>query len=343
MTDSVHLANSRHSLIFLLIFIALGIAMVMAASIGSVQIEFSQVVKALFSPEQVDDLTLRILSRMRFPRVLAAMGGGAALAVAGLLLQVLFNNPMADPYVLGVSSGARLFVGLVILGGATLGFAHGSPWLLFGAAALGSLLTMLLVLAFAARLRNVTTLLIVGIMIGYLCGALVGVLIVFSDDTEVANFTRWTMGSFGSLGWAQTRVLLLVSLLFTLLACLLSKPLNVMLLGESYARSMGIDVRAVRLAAVLIAGVLTAVVTAFAGLISFVGMSVPHLARLLQRTADNRVLLPTCALLGALLCVICDLIARTVIAPQELALGTVTSFIGVPLVLYLLLRRRTVL
>lgn len=342
-TQPLSTNHARHLLIFALIFAALAIMILFAASIGSVQIEFATVLRALLSPKQFveTDTTFRILWRIRFPRVVASLSGGAALAVSGLLLQVLFNNPIADPYVLGISSGARLFVGLVILGGATFGFSYSSPWLLFTAAAIGSLLSLILMLSFAARVKSVTTLLLVGIMLGYLCGALVGVMIVFSDDTEVANFTKWTMGSFG-LGWEQATVLAIVSLLFSSTACLLSKPLNLMLLGESYAKTMGVSVRALRLAVVLLSGVLTAVVTAFAGLIGFVGLSVPHLARLLQRTSDNRVLLPTCALLGALLCVGCDLIARTVVAPSELALGTVTSFIGVPLVLSLLLKRRQI-
>lgn len=331
---------SRRTLVFGLILTALAIGLVVAASTGSVRIRFDEVVNAVFAPDTVDVTTMRILLRIRFPRVLAAMGGGAALAVAGQLLQVLFNNPIADPYVLGISSGARLFVGLSILGGVTFGFNHASPWLLFTAATIGSLINMSLVLAFASRLRSVTTLLLVGIMLGYLSSAMVGALIVFSDDTEIADFTKWALGSFGSLGWEKTATLLIVGLSFVVLACLLAKPLNVMLMGQSYAQTMGINVLAVRVAVVLIAGVLTAVVTAFAGLISFIGLSVPHLARLVQRTADNRILLPTCALLGALLAICCDLIARTVVAPSELSLGTVTSFIGVPLVMYLLLKRR---
>lgn len=333
-------ARPRHWLVCGCLLLALLVAAVIAASTGSVSVAFSQVVRAVLAPDQVDGSVLQILLRMRFPRVCAALAGGAALAVAGLLLQVLFNNPIADPYVLGVSSGARLFVGLVILGGVSFGFRHNSPWLLFLAATLGASFSLALVLTFAARLRSVTSLLIVGIMLGYLCSALVGVLIVFSDDTEVANFTKWTMGSFSSLGWGQAGVLLVVSSLFIILAWLLSKPLNLLLLGESYAQTMGVQVRRVRFLVILIAGVLTAVVTAFAGLIAFIGMSVPHLARLLQRTADNRVLLPTSALLGALLCTGCDLLARTLVAPSELALGTITSFIGVPLVLGLLLGRR---
>lgn len=336
--------QAHHLLVFALLIAALALVLLLAASIGSVRIEFATVLKALFSPQQFadTDMTYRILWRIRFPRVVASFSGGAALAVAGLLLQVLFSNPIADPYVLGISSGARLFVGLVILGGATFGFSHSSPWLLFAAAAIGSILSLTLMLAFAARIRSITTLLLIGIMLGYLCSALVGVMIVFSDDTEVANFTKWTMGSFSSLGWQQATVLFFVSLCFVSCAYLLTKPLNLMLLGESYAKTMGVNVWALRMAVVLFSGVLTAVVTAFAGLIGFIGMTVPHLARLLQKTADNRVLLPTCALLGALLCTGCDLIARTVIAPSELALGTVTSFIGVPIVLSLLLKRRPI-
>ena len=268
----------RHLLILPLL-VTLLLVLVLAASIGSVKIEFGEVLHTLFFSKQADPTAInyRILWRMRFPRVVAASCGGAALAVAGLLLQVLFHNPIADPYVLGISSGARLFVGLVILGGATFGFHSSSPWLLFTAAALGSTASLILMLSFAARVKSITVLLLIGIMLGYLCNALVGVMIVFSDDIELANFTKWTMGSFSSLGWNQATVLLIVSLIFIGLAFLLSKPLNLMLLGESYAKTMGVNINALRLVVVLFSGVLTAVVTAFAGLVGFIGMSVPHL------------------------------------------------------------------
>lgn len=334
-------AGTRIAMSFILMITVLVAVFILAVCTGSVKISVAEVFQTLIGRGEALGLHSRILTRIRFPRVIAAMAGGVALSLSGLLLQILFNNPIADPYVLGISSGARLSVGFMILGGVTFGFSINNPWLLFFGALIGALGVMAIILFLATKVKSVTTLLLGGIMLGYLCSAVVGVLIVFSDDADLANFTRWTMGSFNSMSREKATVLLVVSITFMLMAFLLSKHLNAMLLGESYAKTMGVNVRLLRFVVILFAGVLTAVVTAFAGLIGFIGMAVPHIARMIQRTSDNRILLPSCALLGAILSTLCDVIARTVVAPTELALGTVTSFIGVPIVMFLLLNRRT--
>lgn len=313
---------------------------VFAIGMGSVSIPPARVVEVLLGRVASTEPDAIIVTNMRLARVVASLLGGAALALSGLLLQSLFHNPIADPYILGISSGARLSVGIMMLGGVLTGVVVTGPWMLFVGALAGAMAAMGVMLAFSSRVRSTATLLIIGMMVGYLCSALVGVLVAFSDDSGIADFTRWSMGSFGLLTWPKIGVMTVVCLVFFTFSFLLSKDLNALMLGEAYAVTMGVRVKRLRVLIIVCSGVLTAVVTAFAGLISFVGMSVPHIARMTMRTNDARILIPTTLLFGGIFGVGCDLIARTVIAPNELSIGTVTSFVGVPIVLYLLLSRR---
>lgn len=269
--------------------------------------------------------------------------GGAAIAVSGLLLQIFFKNPIVDSYVLGVSSGSTLFVALFMLGGITLGLQKMSPYYIFIGAFAGAIAVTLIVLAFAYVVRNAVTLLVIGLMIGYLCSAATGLLMTFAGREKVKGFVMWTMGSFAGFTWQSVRILVLIGIPFMLLAFIISKPLNAFLLGEDYARSMGVNIRMFRIIIVTVSSVLTAAVTAYAGPVAFIGMSVPHMARLSLGTSDNRVLVPAVILLGGIVTGLCDLAARSLFAPVELAISTVTSFFGVPVVIYLLLRRKTVL
>lgn len=334
--------NKRAWMIILGSLILLLVSGVLAIGIGSVYISPVTVLKVLFSPGDKGAVEYTIIYNMRLARVVASLIGGAALALSGLLLQILFNNPIADPYVLGISSGARLFVGIAMLGGVTLGFNASNPWFMFLGAFLGAFTVMMIMLAFASKIKSVTILLIVGIMIGYLCSSLVGILIAFSDDHSIADFTKWNMGSFGLITWGKNIVLTIVCSIFILLSLMISKKLNALLLGEAYAKTMGINTKLLRFTIILLSGVLTAVVTAFAGLIAFVGMSVPHIARMALKTQDARVLLPVTVMLGGVFGVLCDLLARTIARPNELPIGTVTSFVGVPIVLFLLIKRNKV-
>ena len=308
----------------------LAVLAIFAIGIGSVYLPPETVLQVLFGRVDSSDPSYIIVWNMRLSRVIASMFGGAALSLSGLLLQILFQNPIADPYILGISSGARLAVGMMLLT---------NPWILFLGALSGALAVMALMLLFSARVRSVTTLLIVGMMVGYFCSALVGLLVAFSDDSSIADFTRWTMGSFGLMTWPKIYVLVLVCSVLFALSFLLGKNLNALRMGEAYAVTMGVNTKALRVAIILISGLLTAVVTAFAGPVSFIGMSVPHICRMILRTDDSRALIPSCILCGGIFGVGCDLISRTIIAPNELAIGTVTSYVGVPIVLYLLMKK----
>ncbi len=329
----------RATVVLLVLAALLAVSAVLAIGIGSVFISPSRVLEVLFQPTDLTNTDSIIVHNMRLCRVVASLFGGAALALAGLLLQILFNNPIADPYVLGISSGARLFVGLAVLGGVTFGLSSDNSWFMFAGGFVGSMVMMAVILAFAQKIKSVTSLLIVGMMLSYLCSAAVGIMTSLSDNDAVADFTRWGMGSFSLMTWDNVKVLAVVCGVFFVLSFLLSKSLNLYLLGEAYAKTMGVNARLLRFLIILFSGVLTAVVTAFAGPVAFVGMSVPHISRLLLKSEDSRVLIPACLLLGAVFGVVCDLLARTVAAPGELAVGNITSCVGVPLVLFLLLRK----
>ena len=329
----------RIGLVLGLLLCLLAVSVVLAIGIGSVFIPPNRVVSVLFSPVDLSNSDSIIVHNMRLCRVVASMVGGAALALAGLLLQILFNNPIADPYVLGISSGSRLFVGLAMLGGLTFGIPVDNSWFLFTGAFIGALVMMAVIVGFARVLKSVTSLLIVGMMLSYLCSAVVGIMTSLSDDKAVADFTRWGMGSFGMMTWDNVKVLVIICVIFFVLSFLLSKNLNLYLLGESYAKTMGANIKLLRVLIILLAGVLTAVVTAFAGPVAFIGMSVPHISRLLLKSEDSRALIPACLLFGAVFGVVCDLLARTLASPGELAIGNITSCVGVPLVLFLLLRK----
>lgn len=337
------LHSSKYLTIFILLLMALVFAFLLSIAMGSVKISLSEVANIIIKNIRDDSVNSTIVWRIRLPRSLAAVMGGAAVAVAGLLLQVFFRNPIVDSYVLGVSSGSTLFIALLMLGGVTFGFSTLSPYTLFIGAFFGAVAVTAIILAFAYKVRSVVTLLVIGLMVGYLCSAATGLLLTFADNEKVKGFVVWTMGSFAGFTWERVKVLAFLGIPFLFFAFVISKPLNAFLLGEEYAKSMGVNIKLFRICIIFVSSVLTAAVTAFAGPVAFVGMSVPHIARLSLRTSDNRILVPASILLGGIITALCDLAARTLLAPAELTISTVTSFFGVPIVIWLLLKRRTVL
>jgi len=308
---------------------------------GSVQISLLDVMDIVFRGNEENKIFYKIIWNIRMPRALGALVGGSALAVAGLMLQVFFRNPIVEPFVLGVSSGASLCVALVIMGGITLGFASVSPTVIFLAAFTGSLVVMAIVLIFASRVKSVITLLVIGLMVGYAGSAITSVLIAFADKEQLQGFTMWTLGSFSGFTWHSVRILLFVGIPTLSATLLIVKPLNAFLLGEEYAVSMGVNIKTFRIVVVFLSSLLAAVVTAFAGPVGFIGLAVPHLTRLLFKTSDNRMLVPGTILVGGIVTSLCDLIARTVFAPVELPISAVTALIGAPIVIFLIVKRRT--
>ncbi|RXM73755.1 FecCD family ABC transporter permease [Clostridium tetani] len=338
--ETIDKARSKH--IFLLIFLLIlsFFAFAFCVGFGSVRIDLKEVIQIIFNKELSNSTNKDIIMDIRLPRAIATLVGGAALALSGLLLQIFFKNPIVEPYILGISSGATLFVALVMLGGFRLGFENPSPYVLVFGAFLGSLLVMMLVVVFAMRVKNIITLLIIGIMVGYICSAVTNILTAFADKEQLYGFIMWTKGSFSGFTWNNVGVLTSVGIPILVASFFTVKPLNAFLMGEEYAKSMGVNIKKFRLIIILIASILTAVVTAFTGPIAFIGLAVPHISRLIFKTSDNRVLIPGTVILGAIVTAFCDLICRTLFAPIELPISAITSFIGAPIVIYLIIKRR---
>ncbi|MCK4258621.1 MAG: iron ABC transporter permease [Halanaerobiales bacterium] len=345
--DFINKKTTRYATVLLILLALLIFAFLLNIGMGSVKIPISQVfteIKRMILHQQSDQPIYKaIIGRIRLPRTLAAIIGGASLASAGLLLQIFFRNPLVGPYVLGISSGATLLVALILLAGVTFGLNIATPFLLFLAAFIGSILVMTIVLLISSKVKNVVTLLVIGLMAGYLCGSVTSFLMAFAEKEEVKGFIMWTMGSFSGFTWKQVTILTLVGLPGLFITLLISKPLNALLMGEKYAASMGVKIKRIRFLIVLISSLLAGLVTAFAGPVSFIGLSVPHISRLCFGTSDNKILIPGTILLGGTITGLCDLIARTIFAPVEVPISAVTSFLGAPVVIFLLLRRRNAL
>ena len=305
---------------------------------GSVAISPRGVVQALLGRGQ-DELAANILLQLRLPRAVMVVLLGAALSVAGYLLQTFFANPIAGPFVMGISSGAKLVVALTMVVFLNHGLLTNSLTLILAAFA-GSMAAMAFVLSVARRVHRMSILVICGVMIGYICSAVTDIVVAFAQDSNIVNLHNWSMGSFSGVSWANLRVLLPVIGAALVGSFLLSKPMGAYQLGEGCARSMGVNIRAFRTALILLSSVLSASVTAFAGPISFVGIAVPHLAKGLFGTAQPILMIPACFLGGAAFCLFCDGLARTVFAPTELSISAVTAVLGAPIVIWIMLRRR---
>jgi iron complex transport system permease protein len=313
---------------------------------GSVNIPLSDILTILFGGEPARATWTTIVRDFRLPKALTAMLAGAALAVSGLQMQTLFRNPLADSYVLGVSSGASLGVALVVLSVGTTGSILMAGIGLLGdfglalAAFVGSALVLSLILFVASRVQSVMTLLILGLMFGYAIGALVSLLLYFSIAERIQVYVNWTFGSFGGVTWSQMTIFAAMIIVGLVSAFFLSKPLNAMLLGETYARSMGLNVRRTRLWIIVTTALLAGPVTAFCGPIAFIGIAVPHLCRGFFGTSDHRILIPGVVMLGAIVALIADLIAQVPGSQIVLPLNAVMALIGAPVVIWIILRRR---
>jgi iron complex transport system permease protein len=330
-------------------FLVLGVVglFLLMLAVGSVNIPLNQVIAALLGRSDVDTSTVAtIIWQFRMPRALTAALAGAALAVGGLQMQTLFRNPLTDPFVLGISSGASLGVALVVLAAGTTGMTMLAGLAGLGdygiviAASLGAGLTLALVLLFAGRLRQSMALLIFGLMFGYAVSALVSLLLYFSIAERIQAYVNWTFGSFGGITWRQMPIFAVVVIVGLVLAYVLVKPLNALLLGETYAQSMGINLRVARVGIIMSTALLAGGVTAFCGPIGFLGIAVPHLARMLSRSADHRLLLPMVTLLGAIVAMGADLAAQLPGNQVILPLNAVLALLGAPVVIAIILRQR---
>lgn len=280
-----------------------------------------------------------IVRSIRLPRILAAALLGGALALSGFLLQTFFSNPIAGPFILGISSGAKLVLSLTLIAFLSRGVAVGSLALILASFA-GAMLSMSFVLLISAKVKRMSLLIISGVMIGYICSAVTDFVVTFADDANIVNLHHWSLGSFSGITWGNVGVMAGVILPALLMAFLLSKPIGAYQLGEVYAQNMGVNIRLFRAVLILLSSVLSASVTAFAGPISFVGVAVPHLIRSIFKTAKPLIMIPACFLGGGVFCLFCDLIARTAFAPTELSISSVTALFGAPVVILVMLKRQ---
>ncbi len=326
----------RYTLVFAILGILLLFLAVCSAGIGNVPIPLQQVAKILLHGD--GSYEANIIWKIRLPRLVMAALLGGALALAGFLLQTFFRNPIAGPFVLGISSGAKLFVALVMvffLG--SIGRVSSAALIL--AAFAGSLLVTAFILLISRIVSNMAALLVGGIMAGYICSALTDFVVTFAEDSDIVNLHGWSQGSFSGMNWSDVRIGTFVILITFLLVMLLSKPIGAYLMGESYAKSVGVNIRLFRAGLILLSSILSATVTAFAGPVSFVGIAVPFLIRRAMATSRPLLVMPACFLGGAVFCLFCDLIARTVFAPLELNISTVTAMFGAPVVIIMLILR----
>lgn len=330
--------KKRYLCCYLALAVLLLALLAINVTVGSTQLGADQVLAALLSPGGTG-MAESIVWNIRMPRLLAAALLGGALSVAGFLLQTFFANSIAGPFVLGISSGAKLTVALTMIFCLGRGLVIRSSTLIL-AAFLGAMLCMGAILLVSGRVRNMALLIVCGVMIGYICTAVTDIVVTFADDSNIVNLHNWSMGSFSGIDWGGVRTAAVTVLAAMVCAFLLSKPMGAYQLGEAYARNMGVNIRRFRAALILLSSVLTACVTAFAGPISFVGVAVPHLMKSLFRTSRPLQMIPACFLGGAVFCLFCDLIARTLFAPAELSISSVTAVFGVPVVISMLLARQ---
>lgn len=333
------MSRIRSCIVFPLFLILLLAAVILSIQIGSVSISAKDIIDIVFKGDRSNSVAYNIIWKIRLPRIVLAALLGGALSLSGFLIQTFFRNPIAGPFVLGISSGAKLFLAITTI--IMTGFFHQMPVSVTVLASfVGSLLSLLLVLLFTGKVRNMSILLVIGIMISYICSAITDLLINFANDSDIVNLTHWSMGSFSAATWQDVHISFLIVLPTLLIVFFASKPMGAYLMGEGYAKSLGVNIKVFRVLLVLMTGILSSCVAAFAGPISFVGIAVPHISRLLLKTSKPILMIPASFLCGALFCVLCDLAARTMFSPTELSISTVTSAIGAPIVIWLLISRR---
>ena len=337
--EHTNLRRAKYTAVFLALLGALAIITVLNINIGSVPISIGEIARILFQ-KTGNHTQVSIIWKIRLPRILMAALLGGALSLSGFLLQTFFANPIAGPFVLGISSGAKLVVSLVMVFLLRRGIVSGSVLLILAAFS-GAIVSMGFILLISRRVKNMSILVVCGVMIGYICSAITDFVITFAEDSNIVNLHQWSLGSFSGIFWDNVAVMAVIVGIALVLTFLLSKPIGAYQLGEVYARNMGVNIKAFRVTLILLSSILSACVTAFAGPISFVGIAVPHLMKNLFRTAKPILMIPACFLGGAVFCLFCDLIARTAFSPIELSISSVTAVFGAPIVIYMMISRRS--
>lgn len=322
---------------FLLLIMLLLLSLIWSICSGSVSVPIMEFLQELREPK-LRGMAWTIIWEIRLPRALATLILGGALALSGYLLQTFFHNPIAGPFVLGISSGSKLLVALVMVGFLEWNITINSG-MLVAAAFAGALLSMLFVLLVARKMEQMAMLIVGGVMIGYICSAITDFVVTFASDADIVNLHNWSRGSFSGMTWENVAVMAGVTFVSAAAVFLLSKPIGAYQMGETYAKSMGVNVAHLRFFMVILSSILSGCVAAFAGPVSFVGIAVPHLIRWLFADTRPLVLIPGCFLGGSVFCLFSDWLARTVFAPTELSISTVTAVFGAPVVIFVMMRK----
>lgn len=322
---------------FLLLIMLLLLSLIWSVCSGSVSVPIMEFLQELREPK-LRGMAWTIIWEIRLPRALAALILGGALALSGYLLQTFFHNPIAGPFVLGISSGSKLLVALVMVGFLEWNITINSG-MLVAAAFAGALLSMLFVLLVARKMEQMAMLIVGGVMIGYICSAVTDFVVTFASDADIVNLHNWSRGSFSGMTWENVAVMAGVTFVSAAAVFLLSKPIGAYQMGETYAKSIGVNVAHLRFFMVILSSILSGCVAAFAGPVSFVGIAVPHLIRWLFADTRPLVLIPGCFLGGSVFCLFSDWLARTVFAPTELSISTVTAVFGAPVVIFVMMRK----
>ncbi len=336
----------RKKLLFILLPILLLAAIIGSLMLGSVKIPLTQILR-VFTGQPVEKTAwVTIVLQYRAPKVITALLAGAALSISGLQMQTLFQNPLADPYILGVSSGASLGVALIVLGTGTTGTFLLAGIGLLGdlsiavASFIGSAIVLIFILFISQRAKTSTMMLLIGLMISYITSSFVSLLIYFSLPEKIHTYLSWTFGSFGGVTWSQIKIILPMLFIGFIVAIALTKSLNALLLGDKYAQTMGMSIKKTRFWIIISSSLLTGIITAFCGPIGFLGIAIPHIARAIFNTNDHKVLIPAVFLLGAIMAIVSDIIAQMPGQQQVLPINVVTAVLGAPVVLWVLLRNQ---
>ncbi|MFZ4671500.1 MAG: iron chelate uptake ABC transporter family permease subunit [Flavobacterium sp.] len=338
--------NNRNTILFIILLLVLLLSLLLNISFGQVNIPMKEVINSLFGGHVSKETWDYIIINFRLPKAITAVLVGIGLSISGLLMQTLFRNPLAGPYVLGLSSGSSLGVAFVILGAGVLP-AVASQFLLssYGiilASCLGSSLVLLLILIVSQRLRDTMSILIVGLMFSSFTSAIVSIFTYFSSAEQLQKYTFWSMGSIGNLSWPNITLLTISILIGLLISLLTLKPLDALLLGENYAKSMGLNIKKTRYLILFATSILAGSITAFAGPIAFIGLAVPHLAKLIFKTSNHKTLFFGTLLIGAIIMLLCDTVSQMPGFEFTLPINAITSIIGAPVVIWLIVRKKSI-
>lgn len=330
--------KKRIIIVYTVLILAIPALMLLNLFSGSSAVSFGEMTDIVFT-HNTQSVFGVIVWNIRIPRLLEAMLLGGALALSGYLLQAFFANPIAGPYVLGISSGAKMCIAVLMIVSVKMAFSM-SSMMMVAVSFIGSCIATVVVIMVAKKVKNMAVLIVCGVMIGYVCSSITELLVAFADDSNIVNLHNWSMGSFASADWNDIKIIVPIIAVGFVAAFLLSKGISAYMFGENYAQSVGMNVKLFRFLLIMVSGVLSATVTAFAGPISFVGIAVPHVIRILTKTNNSKVMITASFLGGAVFCLLCDWIARCMFAPMELSISTITAVFGAPIVVMMLLRRK---